>query len=61
MPYTGFGTAAFDAELDGDQLYLRGLVGEPDGSRTLRAEVRGAGADAHALVAHDPQQLPRYR
>ena len=26
------------AELDGDSLYLRGLVGEPDGSKILRAE-----------------------
>ena len=45
------------AELDGDQLYLRGLVGEPDGSRILRAEVRGPGGDAHALGVQLAEQL----
>jgi hydroxymethylbilane synthase len=45
------------AELDGDELYLRGLVGEPDGSRTLRAEVRGPRADAHALGVRLAEQL----
>ncbi len=37
------------AVLEGDQLYLRGLVGEPDGSKVLRAEIRGASTDAVAL------------
>lgn len=37
------------AELEGDQLYLRALVGEPDGTRTLRCEMRGARADAEKL------------
>ena len=37
------------AVLEGDQLYLRGLVGEPDGSKVLRAEIRGASSDAVAL------------
>ncbi|MCK4707150.1 MAG: hydroxymethylbilane synthase [Gammaproteobacteria bacterium] len=37
------------AVLEGDQLYLRGLVGEPDGSIVLRAEIRGAATDAVAL------------
>ena len=37
------------AILDGDQLWLRGLVGEPDGSRTLRAERRGPASEAEAL------------
>jgi len=37
------------AVLEGDQLYLRGLVGEPDGSKVLRAETRGASTDAVAL------------
>lgn len=45
------------AELDGDQLHLRGLVGEPDGSRILRAEVRGSSAHAHALGVELAQQL----
>ncbi|MEH6824206.1 MAG: hydroxymethylbilane synthase [Motiliproteus sp.] len=33
----------------GDQIYLRGLVGRPDGSKVLRAEVRGAVDDCEAL------------
>ena len=37
------------AELDGDELYIRGLVGEPDGSRVLRAEIRGPAEDAVSL------------
>ena len=37
------------AVLEDDQLYLRGLVGEPDGSVVLRAEIRGASTDATAL------------
>jgi len=37
------------AELEGDQLYLRALVGEPDGKRLLRSEMRGARADAEQL------------
>ena len=35
VPIAGF------AILEGDQIYLRGMVGEPDGSRVLRAEIRG--------------------
>ena len=37
------------AIFDDDGIYLRGLVGEPDGSNTLRDEIRGARDDAHAL------------
>ncbi len=37
------------AELQGDQLRLRGLVGEPDGSRVLRAELTGPAKDPVAL------------
>ncbi|MDX9875076.1 MAG: hydroxymethylbilane synthase [Spongiibacteraceae bacterium] len=37
------------AELDGDQLWLRGLVGDPDGGRILRDERRGSAAEAEAL------------
>jgi hydroxymethylbilane synthase len=37
------------AELEGDQLYLRALVGEPDGTRLLRCEMRGPRADAEQL------------
>ncbi len=39
------------ARLAGDEIHLRGLVGEPDGSRILRAERRGPRADAQALGA----------
>ncbi len=44
------------AVLEGDELYLRGLVGEPDGSRVLRAEIRGPSTQARELgqqLAHD--------
>ncbi|MCO6055865.1 hydroxymethylbilane synthase [Pseudomonas sp. MOB-449] len=37
------------AVLEGDQLWLRGLVGQPDGCQLLRAEARAAVADAEAL------------
>lgn len=37
------------ALLEGDQIWLRALVGEPDGSRVLRAERRAAAADAEKL------------
>jgi hydroxymethylbilane synthase len=45
------------AELHGDQLHLRGLVGEPDGSRLLRAELRGPAIQAEQLGAQLAQQL----
>ena len=37
------------AELYGEQLHLRGLVGQPDGSEILRDEIRGSSAQAHEL------------
>ena len=37
------------AVLEGDQLWLRGLVGQPDGGQLLRAEARAGVADAEAL------------
>jgi len=37
------------AILEGEQLYLRGLVGDPDGSRVIRGEARGPAARAEAL------------
>jgi hydroxymethylbilane synthase len=43
--------------LEQDQLYLRGLVGEPDGSKILRAEIRGNSSDAHDLGVQLAQQL----
>ncbi|PID46304.1 MAG: hydroxymethylbilane synthase [Proteobacteria bacterium] len=50
VPVAGF------AELAGEQIYLRGLIGYPDGSSIYRAEMRGAIADAEAIgvaVAED--------
>jgi hydroxymethylbilane synthase len=43
VPVAGF------ALLENDDLYLRGLVGEPDGSRILRGEIRGKAEQAHQL------------
>lgn len=37
------------AQLDGDWLHLRGLVGEPDGTEVIRGEISGAAADADAI------------
>ncbi|WP_061237337.1 hydroxymethylbilane synthase [Ectopseudomonas composti] len=37
------------ALLENDQLWLRGLVGQPDGGLLLRAEERAASSDAEAL------------
>jgi hydroxymethylbilane synthase len=37
------------AVLEGEQLWLRGLVGQPDGSQLLRAEQRASAADAEQL------------
>ncbi|MCQ4270358.1 hydroxymethylbilane synthase [Pseudomonas kuykendallii] len=37
------------AELEGEQLWLRGLVGQPDGGLLLRAEGRAPAGDAEAL------------
>jgi hydroxymethylbilane synthase len=45
------------AELEADQLYLRGLVGEPDGSKILRAEIRGGSERAHELGVELAQKL----
>ena len=45
------------AVLEQDQLYLRGLVGEPDGSEIIRAEIRGSSSRAHELGVQLAQQL----
>ncbi len=37
------------AVLEGDQLFLRGLVGEPDGSHIIREEIRGPADQAEQL------------
>ena len=45
------------AELEDDQLWLRGLVGSPDGRQILRAECRGAASDPVALGQTLAEQL----
>ena len=45
------------AVLEGGALYLRGLVGEPDGSRIIRAETRGPAENAAALGAGLAREL----
>ena len=45
------------AELEGDQLWLRGLVGSPDGRQIRRAECRGAASDPVALGQTLAEQL----
>ncbi len=45
------------AELHGEELHLRGMVGEPDGSRLLRAEIRGPSMQAEQLGVQLAQQL----
>jgi hydroxymethylbilane synthase len=47
------------AELEGDQLWLRGLVGEVDGSRVLTTEIRGPRADAERLGISAAEDLLR--
>lgn len=45
------------AELEGDELFLRGLVGEVDGSRLLRGESRAPRGEAEALGVEVGEQL----
>lgn len=45
------------AELQGDQLWMRGLVGQPDGGRVIRAEVSGHRDDAVLLGQQLADQL----
>lgn len=51
VPIAGF------AELEGDALYLRGLVGEPDGARMIRAEARGPASNPEELGICVAEQL----
>lgn len=53
VPIAGFA----EHESGGDTLWLRGLVGAPDGSRLLRAEARGAVSDAERLGVDVATQL----
>ena len=45
------------AVLEGDQLWLRGLVGQPDGALLLRAEGRAPHAEAEALGVRIAEEL----
>lgn len=45
------------AELHGDEVWLRGLVGSPDGQQILRAERRGPAATAEQLGQSLAEQL----
>jgi len=45
------------AELQGEQLWLRGLVGQPDGGLLLRAEATGTVKDPNALGVSVAQDL----
>ncbi len=45
------------AELDGDQLHLRALVGEPDGSRIIDGEIRGHRNEGETLGTRLAEQL----
>ena len=51
MPIAGY------ALLEGDEIYLRGLVGEPDGSKVVRAEIRGSATQGEALGRQLAEQL----
>lgn len=43
--------------LEGDEIYLRGLVGRPDGSEVIRGEIRGSQAQAEQLGVRLAEQL----
>ena len=43
VPLAGF------AEISGDRLHLRGLVGAPDGSQVIRGEAEGAAGAAESI------------
>ena len=43
--------------LDGDQIWLRGLVGEPNGSAIIRGEIKGHRKDAEELGINLAKQL----
>jgi hydroxymethylbilane synthase len=45
------------AILNGAELHLRGLVGEPDGSRVVRGEMRGPASEAESLGTALAQDL----
>jgi hydroxymethylbilane synthase len=46
-----------ELSMDGNELWLRGLVGSPDGSRILRAEARAPAEQASTLGIDVAEQL----
>ncbi|RDH82745.1 MAG: hydroxymethylbilane synthase [endosymbiont of Galathealinum brachiosum] len=51
VPIAGF------ALLENNEIYLRGLVGRPDGSEVVRGDIRGPSQDAEALGRQLAEQL----
>ena len=51
VPIAGYAT------LQDDELYLRGLVGRPDGSEVVRGDIRGSAAEAEHLGLQLAEQL----
>jgi len=51
VPIGGFAT------LDGDQVYLRGLVGQPDGKKIISGDIRGSRAQVEQLGQQLADQL----
>ena len=51
VPIAGF------ALLEGDDIYLRGLVGRPDGSEVVRDEIRGPASEAEQLGTELAERL----
>lgn len=51
VPIAGF------AELTGDELFVRGLIGHPNGGKVLRSEMRGSAFEAEALGRHVAEGL----
>lgn len=51
VPIAGYAT------LEGDEIYLRGLVGRPDGSKVVRGDIRGPAAQARQLGDSLAEQL----
>lgn len=45
------------AMLEGDEVWLRGLVGSPDGTNTLFAELRGPASEAEAIGTEVAEKL----
>lgn len=45
------------AEMAGDEIWLRALVADPEGTRIIRAEARGAAGDAEAIGRRVAEEL----